>query len=60
MKEYWIRMLGAYLLLHLASRLVKDAEKTLRATTHADIIDATATTVPTTLTTEGPTEVTHG
>lgn len=57
MKAYWIRMLGAYLLLHFASKLVKDAEKTLTTTAHSDIIDSTASSVPETLTTEGPTEV---
>lgn len=59
MRAYWIRMLGAYLLLHFASKLVKDAEKTLTTTAHSEIIDTTET-VPTALTTEGPTEVTHG
>lgn len=27
MKEYWIRVLGAYMLLKLASALMKDAER---------------------------------
>lgn len=39
MRAYWIRMLGAYLLLHFASKLVKDAEKTLTTTAHSEIID---------------------
>lgn len=54
MRNYWIRMLGAYILLHIASRLVKDAEKTLKqaAVTHTqdEIIETTAT----------PMEVTNG
>lgn len=47
MKQYWLRMLGAWLLLNLATRLVKDAEKTLQTAAATPVIDTTATTVET-------------
>jgi hypothetical protein len=57
MRAYWLRILGAWLLLKLASNLVKDAEKHLKVTMSGDIlaasdgqnlpvVDSTATPVP--------------
>lgn len=39
MKQYWMRILGAWLLLSLAGRMMKSAESVLRAAQEATSID---------------------
>jgi hypothetical protein len=48
MKAYWIRILGAWVLLQFASRVMKSAEEVLRQAADTATIDSTATEVVTT------------
>lgn len=45
MRQYWARVLGAWLLLSLAGRMMKSAEGVLRAAQEATSIDAPPTTI---------------